>query len=325
MRRIAVLACLALLIGGGALAKSPLRKPARGFQVKVGEYTIQPGEDLEVCEYRRLPNPKPMDVAGFRLRMPAGAHHFALWAYGGPTTDDSLFPQGPVESVGCNGLAHDDFFPQLLIPTQSPNVRLKFPKGMALRIEADQQVWLNPHMRNFGTAPMEPDIRFNVVPARKGTVKHLVHGFTVGNMSSIRIPAGGDQTITVDWAAPVNMNIIQLATHQHRLGTYARIDAQMPDGSMRDRVVETFDWEHPDSEWPPGGIRLAKGRKLRITCSWHNTENHEVRFGPETTDEMCFIIGFFYRDTGDTEPVVGGGCLTSTKGLLCPLAPAVSN
>ena len=39
---------------------------------------------------------------------------------------------------------------------------------------------------------------------------------------------------------------------------------------------------------------------------------------------MCFILGFYYRDDGDTEPVVGGGCLSSKDGLLCPLAPAVT-
>ena len=98
-----------------------------------------------------------------------------------------------------------------------------------------------------------------------------------------------------------------------------------PDGVGRELLVETFDWQHPTSVWPEGGLRLTKGRKMRVTCTWHNTEAHEVRFGPETTDEMCFAIGFFYRDAGDTTPVSGSGCLPSRKGLLCPLAPAVSD
>lgn len=29
-----------------------------------------------MCDYQRLPNAKPVDVAGFQLRMPPGAHHF---------------------------------------------------------------------------------------------------------------------------------------------------------------------------------------------------------------------------------------------------------
>jgi hypothetical protein len=40
---------------------------------------------------------------------------------------------------------------------------------------------------------------------------------------------------------------------------------------------------------------------------------------------MCFAIGFFYRDEGDTTPVVGSGCIPSARGLLCPLAQAAKD
>ena len=74
-----------------------------------------------MCEYRRLPNRKAVDIQGFDLRMPEGAHHFVVWAYGGDTQDDSRFPQGPVESVGCTGVLSDELAPQVLIPIQNPN------------------------------------------------------------------------------------------------------------------------------------------------------------------------------------------------------------
>ena len=325
MRILALLLVLALL--APAWAGTRLRKPPkhRGFQTRVGEYTIKPGEDIEMCEYRRLSNTKPIDVARFKLRMPAGAHHFAVWTYGGSITDDSQFAQGPVESVGCVGMAPDEFIPQLLIPTQSPNVGLKFPKGVALQIEPHQQVFLNPHMRNSGTAPVVPDVRFNFYAAKKGSVKHYAEGYTFGNSSAIKIPAGGDQTLSSEWTVPVNITILSVATHQHRLGTYAKVELVEEDGVTRTLLVESYDWEHPRSVWPQGGLRLERGRKLRVTCSWHNTEAREVTFGPETTDEMCYGIGFFYRDEGDTTPVVGSGCIPSKKGLLCPLVAAATD
>jgi hypothetical protein len=40
---------------------------------------------------------------------------------------------------------------------------------------------------------------------------------------------------------------------------------------------------------------------------------------------MCYAIGFFYRDEGDTTPVVGSGCLPSRTGLLCPGVPAATD
>ena len=323
--RLLVLLCLALALAVSADAharrRPHLSRPKHGFQMRVGAYTIQPGQDLEMCEYRRLPIGKAVDVSRFTLSMPEGAHHFVMWGYGGSIQDDSRFPRGPVPSIGCTGIPPDDPFPQLLIPTQSPNTELRFPPGIALRLEPHQQVFLNPHMRNFGAAPMEPDIRFNFQRARKGTVCHYAQGLTFGNMTGIHIPAGGDQTITAEWTAPIDMTIIHLATHQHRLGTYANIEQPSTDGTWK-KIVETFDWQHPGSVWRD--IHLAKGEKLRLTCTWHNTDDHEVRFGPKTTDEMCFVIGFYYRNAGDTTPVVGGGCLPARKGMLCPLAPLVS-
>ena len=212
-----------------------------------------------------------------------------------------------------------------MIPTTSPNTSLRFPKGVALRIEPHKQVFLNPHMRNSGSEPVVPDVRFNFYAAKKGTVKHYAEGLTFGNSADIKIPAGGDQTLTAEWVVPINLTIVYLTTHQHRLGTYAKVELVEPDGVTRTLLVETFDWEHPRSLWPQGGLRLEKGRKLRVACSWHNTETREIRFGPETTDEMCYAIGFFYRDAGDTTPVVGSGCLPSKTGLLCPFAPAAAD
>lgn len=319
---LSVLLVLAVLMPAEGASRLKKPRPGRGFQARVGEYTIGAGQDIEMCEYRRLPNAKAIDVARFRIRMPPGAHHFAVWTYGGKITDDSKFPSGPVENVGCVGVAPDELLPQLMIPTQSPNVDLKFPKGVALRLEPHEQVFLNPHMRNFGTEAVVPDVRINFYAARKGSVKHYAEGLTFGNSTNIKIPAGGEQTLTAEWTTPIAMTLIHLATHQHRLGTYAKAELVEADGVTRTLLVESYDWQHPQSVWPQGGLHLEKGRKLRISCTWHNTDDHEVTFGPETTDEMCFAIGFFYRDEGDTTPVVGSGCIPATKGLLCPLVQA---
>jgi hypothetical protein len=308
MSKLVALALVAL-VAAGAIAgdRGRLRKPKRGhgFQTKMGTYTVGASEDLEVCEYRRLANTRPMDVSRFKLSMPLGAHHFALWTYGGDVQDDSRFPQGPVPSVGCVGIAPDEPFPQLLIPTTRPDTSFHLPKGVVLRLDANEQVFLNAHMRNATDAPVVPDVRFNLYRAKKGTVKHVAEGLTFGNSTDISIPAGGDQTLTVEWTSPIDLTIVYLATHQHRLGTHATIEMLSPDGLTKDLLVETDDWRHPGTAWPQGGLRIAKGQKMRITCSWHNTDDHTVTFGPETTDEMCFAIGFYYRDAGDTTPVVG--------------------
>jgi Copper type II ascorbate-dependent monooxygenase, C-terminal domain len=322
--RTRVLIALVLLLAVPAAGKTRLKKPHRGFQMRIHDFTVKPDEDLEVCQYARLPNRRAIDVNGFELQMPPEAHHFVIWSYGGDVTDDARFPKGPVESVACSGLSPDEAIPQVLIPIQTPDARLRFPDGVALRLDPHKQVWLNPHLKNFTSDTIKPDIRFNFYRAKKGTVRHYAHGLIIGNSGKIAIPAAGDQTLTAEWTAPVPVTLIQLATHQHKLGTYANIEIVAPDGVTRTKIYENTDWQHPRPLWPNPSIRLEKGQKMRITCQWHNPGDHPVYFGPETTDEMCFILGFFYRDDGDTEPVTGGGCLASKDGLLCPLAPAVT-
>ena len=50
-----------------------------------------------------------------------------------------------------------------------------------------------------------------------------------------------------------------------------------------------------------------------------------VNWGEKTTDEMCFILGFYYRDDGDTTPVSPvDACVPAKSGLLCFGAPAVA-
>src|SRR4029450_748706 len=117
---------LAMAVATSVDAGTHLKKPSRGFQMRVGAYTIEPGEDLEMCEYRRLPIKKAMDVTSFTLRMPPGAHHFAMWGYGGALTDDARFRQGPFESIGCSGAAPEDPFPQPMTPTQNPHTQQQF-------------------------------------------------------------------------------------------------------------------------------------------------------------------------------------------------------
>jgi hypothetical protein len=324
MRALAVtLALVAAVVTADSRPLPKLPKPAHGFQMRAGEFTVAAGQDREVCEYRRLPNKKAIDVNGFRLSMPPEAHHFVIWSYGGKITDDSRFPDHPVDSVGCAGIAPDDPFPEVLIPIQTPNSRLRFPRGIALTLEPHKQVFLNSHLRNFETETITPDIRFNFYRAPKKSIRHHAEGFIIGNTTGINVPVGGDQTITAEWTAPFNVTLIELATHQHHLGTYANIQFLDANGTPQ-TVYENGDWQHPPSWWPFPSVRLTQGQKMRITCTWHNTEDHVVHFGPKTTDEMCFILGFYYRDDGDTTPVTGHQCLAAEHGLLCPFAPLVA-
>lgn len=334
-RAIAMLLALAMVAPALAGERPKLRKPKRGFQMHTTPYVVHPGEDEEWCEYRRLPNRKAMDAQAFELRMPTGAHHFVLWAYNGNVSDDAQFPEGPVEVTACTGLGPGDtLVPVNLFGMQTPNGRVRFPRGIAVRLQPRQQVWLNPHMKNFSPEDLVARVAFNITPARKGSVRHHAESFIVGNMLGIDVPAGGEQTLVSEWTSPANLNVIQVSSHQHRMGTYVSAALEQPDGSFA-QIFENVDWEHPrelwthvDAPWKeqdPPVIRLTRGQRIRFTCRWHNTDTKRLKFGVETTDEMCFVTGYFYRDDESAPPISGAGCLTVKEGLLCPLATTLDS
>src|SRR5207248_6695601 len=110
-------------------------------------------------------------------------------------------------------------------------------------------------------------------------VKHHAEYLSLGNMRGIDIPAGGLQRLVSEWTAPHDVNIIQLATHQHRLGTYANIQVEQDDGSFA-TIYQNTEWGHPLELWmhvtapwkdqDPPVLPLRSGQKIRFTCEWQN-------------------------------------------------------
>ena len=88
------------------------------------------------------------------------------------------------------------------------------------------------------------------------------------------------------------------------------------------QLVDSPRWEHPNVRWFTDAMRLHAGEGFRFTCSWENPDDHAVRFGVTSEDEMCFVTGYFYPDD-DAATVTGPGCQPQGAGLQCfvPKAP----
>lgn len=321
MRSAAAL-CLAaaglLLAVGATDARIKLKKPARGFQARITPFLIPPGGEREVCEFRVLPNKKALDVQGFDLKMTAGSHHFVVWAYLGSHTDPGDFPSTIGDAPGCVGFGPPDSFATQanLFGMQTSRARVRFPPGVAVRLEPHAFVYLNTHLKNPSATELNAEAVFNFRLARKGTVKHHAQAFAIGNFGGINVPPRGIQTLVSEWKTPVALNLVQVSSHQHKRGTHTLI--QRLDGAGNDLgpLFESYDWEHPGEEWYSPPVRLEAGQSLRITCEWANPDDHTVRFGVTTEDEMCFATGYFYPDD-ESVPVTGPGCLPQGSGLIC--------
>ena len=311
-----VLAALAL----GTIADARrlhLRRPHRGFQMRMKSFVVQPGGDREGCEYLTTPNREPMDVGEFALKVTPGTHHFVVWEYLGTDHDPKDFWSGIAFAPGCVGLGPRDAVVANanLFGMLSGHVRVRFPPGVAVRLDPHAAVFANLHFHNYSTTDVATDAVFNFIPAPRGTVRHHAQALTVGP-TQIDIPAQGSASLTGEWHTPIDLNMVQLSTHQHHRGTLMtvhRIDAA---GNDLGEEVESPSWEHPTVQWYPQALRIAAGEGFRFTCTWENPDDHPVHFGVTTEDEMCFVTGYFYPDD-DAVHVTPPGCIPQGAGIEC--------
>ncbi len=271
---LALLAVLTTAVCADA-ARVRLPRPKRGFQMRMGKFTIPAAREREVCEFRTLPNRKPIDAQKFEFEMTPGSHHFALWAYLGQDRNPADFPQTIVDAPGCIGVGPRDTFDRALLGgAPSPHEVTRFPPGIAVRLAPHQRVILNSHYINGSlTDPLTPQVVLNVTRARPGTIRHHAEQMTLGDYP-IDIPPLGTASLTAEWIAPF-------------------------------------------AYWPATPMRVEPGDGFRFTCEWKNDDDHPVRFGVTTNDEMCFMVGYYYRDDESVPPPPVPNCLLQTSGLLC--------
>jgi hypothetical protein len=300
-----------------AAAKLHLRKPARGFQLRMESFEVVPGQDREGCEHMVTPNRKPMDVGAFELKTTPGTHHFVVWEYLGGDHNPADFWNGIGYATACSGLGPRDGFLNTadLFGMLTSNVRFQFPRGVAVRLEPHADIYANLHYHDYLATPVTTDAVFNFIPARKGTVKHHARSLLVGSFQ-IDIPPQGSASLTGEWHTPVDLNVVQLSTHQHHRGTLVSAHEVDAAGNDMGELVSSPDWQHPTVRWWSPALRLPAGAGIRFTCDWQNPDDHAVHFGVTTEDEMCFVPGYFYPDD-DTAPPPVPGCLPQGSGFEC--------
>ena len=317
LARIMVAGWVFVVIAMPAAAKLHLRKPARGFQMRMESFEVLPSGDREGCEHMVTPNRRAMDVAAFELKATPGTHHFVVWNYLGQDQNPADFWTGIEYATACTGLGPQDGLVTTanLFGMLSGRSRFHFPAGVAVRLEPHANVYANLHYHNYRGTPVHTDAVFNFIPARKGTVKHHAQAFTVGTFQ-IDIPANGSASVTGEWHAPTDLNIVAVSTHQHRRGTDILVHRIDGGGNDMGPLVDSPRWEHPNVRWFEQAMRLQSGEGFRFTCSWQNPDDHPVHFGVTSEDEMCFVTGYFYPDDGDAT-VTGPGCVPQGSGLQC--------
>jgi hypothetical protein len=312
---VALLVGLLALPSTAAELRTRLHRPPHGLQVRLSPFEIQPRTEREVCQLIELPNTKEVDVRDLTIAMPAGAefgsHHFAMFLY---TGGDEEVGAEPFDSAGCVGIG-TQFVSPILAFVQRPKQRIRFPKGVGVRLAPHQRLLLNSHYLNGTSEPLRVDVAINFKAAPKRSIRHHALSFQLGTLR-IDVPPGGESSATAAWDVPVPMNVVWLSTHSHKHTTSATVGLSR-DGAPAEQLIETRSYAEPAVRRYATPLRLEPGDAIRWTCNYANQTASPVRFGVTAEDEMCFAVGFFYLDDDAPLPPVPR-CFGAGGGLVCP-------
>lgn len=290
------------------------------------EYTPQIEPDDYRCFLLDWPETETRFVAGFRA-IPGNAevvHHVIAYlitpdlAEAAQQKDDSeegpgwTCFAGPGVGTGSNGFRW--------VAAWAPgSAGTEFPDGTGIRIEPGSKIVLQVHYNSHesGPGPDRTAVEVKLEPSVEREA--LVVPFTNPNWLSgdaMSIPAGDPEVthaFSMDGSTyagflngPIEagepLEIHAAALHMHQLGTRGRIAVKRASGEeacLLDVPHWDFHWQASYSLSTP--VRLERGDKFSISCTWDNSAENQtdpgaapqdVTWGEGSSDEMC--LGLLY-------------------------------
>lgn len=270
--------CLALVLagcgGGGDAAPDALSSDYQ--PLTLGDWTMPAGDEGYWCV--RATAPADMYISAFRPIAPLGTHHTAL-ALAGDVADDGAYP--------CS--ASDAGF-KLLFGSGVGTDAFELPEGVAFKLPAGQQVVLNLHLFNTGTAPISGSsgVEVKLIPEAEvvyeaETIYAMDFGLTVPTGTSTYV-----QSCTMD----ADVTIFGVFPHMHTLGT--RMKATTGDVMLHD---QPYSFEEQLNYRLDAPVEVAEGAQVQVECSFDNP-GAPVSFGDSTNAEMCVLGLYRYPATG---------------------------
>jgi hypothetical protein len=221
-------------------------------------------------------------------------HHAVLYL----DTSGSARQRDP-DGAGFSGFGGPPFPPAgglgAWVPGMTPR-RLPENTGMFLPAKADLVMQLHYHPSG---KPEEDQSQVGFY-FTKTLAKNIVGGITALN-TAINIPPGAKEYKISAQTTRLKVPVLATAVfpHMHLIGKEMRVTAQLPDGSST-QLLHIKDW---DFNWQnlyffEKPIPLPIGTVVRVDAKYDNSADNPqnpnsppkaVRWGEQTTDEMCLI------------------------------------
>ena len=262
------------------IAQAPEAAPADAdfFELRANAFHVAEDQrDHYECFYFELPVSEPRYIKRIETVVDdARVLHHTI-----------LIPDGvgePGTSGGC-----DDDNPLSLIYGWAPGQgALQFEEGGML-IEPGQRVTLQIHYNNGAAHPDVFDssgIRIYHQPVEGPEVSML----TLGPIG-FGVPANTTKTVDGWCRVPTDSKILYSFPHMHENGTAFNQVVEEPDGSETS-IISLRGWDFGSQFVYQTPVDIPAGTVIRTSCTYQNTSERRLRFGPNTRDEMCFNFAY---------------------------------
>jgi mono/diheme cytochrome c family protein/peroxiredoxin len=318
------IATLAAWVDGGMAEGDPGAAPAprkftEGWQLGKPDLVLTVGDDFQVAPSGKdvfrcfvLPTNLTEDkyVIGMELRPgnPRIVHH-ALTFYDtrGKAREleqkekdrvkkDDELDRGPGYGVGMGGIG---FAPSGSLRGWAPGIQPAYtPEGTGFFLPKGSDVVLQVHYHRNGR--LEKDRTQIGLYFAKEKVSKPFGGMVIPGRF-VAIPSG-DEQFKVHGTIVVNKDceIHDIVPHMHMVGKKIKVTLTAPDGSTS-TVIRIDDWDYNWQEMYlfKQPLKVKEGTRLDVEAVYDNSDKNPnnpnkpakwVKFGEQTTDEMCFVF-----------------------------------
>jgi hypothetical protein len=265
--------------GADAPATTDAGSPGDRVTLITGDWTIPAGDESYICV--RYTVPETYLIKEFHPIIPPGTHHTVLTVDNPGTPDNPAYPC----SVGENGTK------RMFYGTGVGANPFYLPEGVAIQLEAGEQLVLNLHLYNAGDDPISGTSGVEVVLADPSEVEHVSDSDLFGKLNLLIPPGPVTQSTTCTVSEP--QTYYAISPHMHQLGVHARAIAHTAAGDVT-LLDLPYDFDEQLVYLLPATVDLVPGDTIDIDCVYDNTTGATVTFGDSSNDEMCFIGAYRY-------------------------------
>lgn len=243
----------------------------------------------------------------FRPGNPAVVHHAVIFldAFQGSRKRDAETPEPGWTSSGSVDGSISGFF-GVWTPGFTPR---KFPNGAGIQIKKGSDMVFQLHLNPSGKKETDQS-RIGLYFADKPVETKLSSDPVVLGSIAIDVPPGEKRyrvSSTVELAA--DMKIFSTFPHMHLIAKEMKVTATKPDGETESLIwINDWNFYWQDSYVYREPLELPAGTKIELNAYYDNSADNPfntsdpakpVRFGNNSSDEMCFLI----LQTIDEDPI----------------------